>query len=141
MGTPAFASPEQFEGQSVDMRTDIYSLGVTLWYTLTGRVPFAGRTLDELRHHPARAALPVAQLKARKVPPAFVAVLRTMLAEDPADRPASARELVAALENCRPPAADADQRPLPGGRRPGKVLVVRTDGGARPGEAWGLLGG
>ena len=123
VGTPAFASPEQFERLPVDARTDIYSLGVTLWYTLTGRVPFAGRTLDELRFHPARQTLPVEQLTARKVPPAVVSLLRAMLAEDPAERPASARELVAALENCR--ATRADQPP-PGGRRPGKALVMRA---------------
>ena len=117
VGTPAFASPEQFERQPVDARTDIYSLGVTLWYALTGRVPFVGKTLEELRHHPARMRLPVEQLTAKKVPPAFVALLCAMLAEDPAHRPASARELATALENCRLPGADRG-RPLPNGRKP-----------------------
>src|SRR5882672_10656366 len=52
IGTPAFASPEQFasSGQTrVDTRSDIYSLGVTFWYLLSGRVPFVGRTLEEIR--------------------------------------------------------------------------------------------
>src|SRR6266404_3687897 len=52
IGTPAFASPEQFAstGQTpVDSRSDIYSLGVTLWYLLCGRTPFIGRTLEEVR--------------------------------------------------------------------------------------------
>ncbi len=101
VGTPAYASPEQFERKPVDARTDIYSLGVTLWYALTGQSPFTGRNLDELRYHPARIALPVEQLTAKKIPPAFVALLRAMLAENPAERPASARELVAAIEDCR----------------------------------------
>src|SRR5207248_7232927 len=52
IGTPAFASPEQFAGAGqlpVDTRSDIYSLAVTLWYLLTGRTPFVGRTMEEIR--------------------------------------------------------------------------------------------
>jgi len=43
VGTPAFASPEQFEHSALDVRSDIYSLGETLWFALTGKPPFAGR--------------------------------------------------------------------------------------------------
>ena len=52
IGTPAFASPEQFAGVAqcpIDTRSDIYSLGVTFWYLLTGRTPFVGRTMEEIR--------------------------------------------------------------------------------------------
>src|SRR4029079_3116549 len=51
IGTPAFASPEQFapsEQTKIDTRSDIYSLGVTFWYLLSGRVPLVGRTLREV---------------------------------------------------------------------------------------------
>src|SRR5437763_3529963 len=57
IGTPAFASPEQFAGAGqspIDTRSDIYSLGVTLWYLLSGRTPFVGRTIEELRSHQTR---------------------------------------------------------------------------------------
>src|SRR5262249_17455687 len=48
VGTPAFASPEQFEHSALDVRSDIYSLGETLWFALCGKTPFPGRTLSEI---------------------------------------------------------------------------------------------
>ena len=49
VGTPAFASPEQFTNVPVDVRSDIYSLGVTLWFLLTGHMLFSGRTIQEIQ--------------------------------------------------------------------------------------------
>src|SRR6266576_4823743 len=48
IGTPNFASPEQFGSGPVDVRSDIYSLGATLWFALTGKTPFAGRNIEEI---------------------------------------------------------------------------------------------
>ena len=48
VGTPATASPEQFEHAALDVRSDIYSLGETLWFALTGKTPFAGRSVEEI---------------------------------------------------------------------------------------------
>ncbi len=101
VGTPTFASPEQFSSGPIDARSDIYSLGVTLWYALTGLVPYTGRTIDEIRDCQTRTVLPVAHLVARKIPPPVIKLLRSTLAVDPAQRPASARELMEALESCR----------------------------------------
>jgi serine/threonine protein kinase/Tfp pilus assembly protein PilF len=94
-GTPDFASPEQLSAVPLDARSDIYSLGATLWYLLCGRTPFAGRALGEVHDH----ALPLEQLA--KAPPPVVALLRSMLAIDPDARPQSARELLTALRRCR----------------------------------------
>jgi serine/threonine protein kinase len=101
VGTPSFASPEQFGNGPVDARSDIYSLGATLWFALTGLAPHLGKTLEEIRDRKTRDDLPVAQLVARNVPEPLVKVLRSTLAIDPGERPASARELMKALESCR----------------------------------------
>jgi serine/threonine protein kinase/Flp pilus assembly protein TadD len=101
-GTPGFASPEQLTAGSTspDARSDIYSLGATLWYLLSGKPPFAGRTLRELREEQFQR-LPVEQLTAAKVPASLATLLHSMLAANPAKRPQSARELLAGLRQCR----------------------------------------
>jgi serine/threonine protein kinase len=102
VGTPAFASPEQFNEagvQEIDTRSDIYSLGVTLWYLLTGRVPFLSGSLKEIRAKQGKT-LPVEELRGLHVPGQVVSLLKSMLAPDPKDRPQSARELLSALHRC-----------------------------------------
>jgi len=102
IGTPAFASPEQFapsEETKIDTRSDIYSLGVTFWYLLSGRVPFVGRTLNDIRLSQTEP-LPIKQLKLGNVPARILALLKSMLASDPKDRPQSARELLSEVHRC-----------------------------------------
>jgi uncharacterized membrane protein YkvA (DUF1232 family) len=101
VGTPSFASPEQFGSGPVDARADIYSLGATIWFALTGLPPRSGKTIEEIRDRQTRDDLSVEQLVARKVPRPLVKVLRSTLAIDPGKRPASAQELMEALESCR----------------------------------------
>src|SRR5262249_28590501 len=61
VGTPAFASPEQFTNAPVDVRSDIYSLGATLWFALTGHMLFSGRSIEEIRDARRSKPLPIEQ--------------------------------------------------------------------------------
>ncbi|MFL6596444.1 MAG: protein kinase domain-containing protein [Chthoniobacterales bacterium] len=100
VGTPAFASPEQFTDAQVDVRSDIYSLGATLWYLLTGHRPFEGATIEQIRASQRSRALPIEQLKAARVPSRLISLLVSMLAPEPAARP-SVRALTSQLQDCR----------------------------------------
>lgn len=141
VGTPAYASPEQFadEGKPVDLRSDIYSLGVTLWYLLTGKVPFPGRTIGEIHHRQVHRALPLVQLSQARVPAPVVTLLRGMLDADPRKRPQTARELSGQLRHCREqiallappettPTAVAPGGELPRPGRHGRLPVIVSVG-------------
>ena len=97
-GTPEYASPEQFAGLPIDIRSDLYSLGATFWEMLTGRVPFQG-TASEVMHQHQHAPLPLEQLK--DVPQPVVVLLETLLQKDPAKRPQNPIELQALLRTLR----------------------------------------
>ncbi len=137
VGTPTYASPEQFAGgeHPVNIRSDIYSLGATLWYLLCGRVPFSGHSLEEIHARQLAQALPLDELAARKVPTRVTRLLCAMLATDPAARPASARELLGLLHRCREQGNYRAARGTDPGRRLGwavflSLLVVTVAGAA-----------
>jgi serine/threonine protein kinase len=99
-GTPEFASPEQFAGLALDTRSDLYSLGVTLWEGLTGRTPFRG-TPGEVMYQHQHTPLPLEELK--EVPQPMVTLLEVLLEKDPTRRFQSPNELLKAV----PTIADA----------------------------------
>src|SRR6478672_7873094 len=103
VGTPAFASPEQFEHAALDVRSDIYSLGETLWFALTGKTPFAGRSVEEIHRAQKSNVLPIEQLKGAHVPHRLKSLLESMLTFEPASRPGT-HELATRLERCSPEA-------------------------------------
>jgi serine/threonine protein kinase/tetratricopeptide (TPR) repeat protein len=106
VGTPSFASPEQSENKPVDVRSDIYSLGATLWFALTGKTPFAGRNIEEIRRAQKSDALPIEQLKTARIPSRMRSLLKSMLAIEPAARP-GVKDLAAALRRCSAQASGA----------------------------------
>jgi TolB-like protein/predicted Zn-dependent protease len=90
-GTPAYASPEQFAGVGTDIRSDLYSLGITLWEMLAGEVPFKGSTSRLIYQH-QHATLPVDKLT--HVPQPIIALLEVLLEKDPAQRFQTPTELL-----------------------------------------------
>jgi serine/threonine protein kinase len=94
IGTPAFASPEQIAGNSVDVRSDLYSLGITLWQMLICQTPFRGSQTEVMYQH-QHAPLPLEQVKG--VPQPVIALLEVLLEKDPPRRLQSATDLLNAL--------------------------------------------
>src|ERR1700738_3645177 len=97
-GTPGYASPEQFAGIGIDIRSDLYSLGITLWEMLSGKLPFQG-SATELMYQHQHAALPTEKLK--NFPAPIVALLEVLLAKDPSQRFQGAAQLQKALPKVR----------------------------------------
>jgi serine/threonine protein kinase len=93
-GTPEFASPEQFAGVSVDIRSDLYSLGITLWEMVTGKTPFRG-TSGEVMYQHQHSLLPLEELE--DIPQPLVVLLETLLEKDPGRRFEDPGELLKAI--------------------------------------------
>jgi serine/threonine protein kinase/Leucine-rich repeat (LRR) protein len=99
MGTPDYIAPEQaLESHTVDIRADLYSLGCTFYYLLTGRVPFGGGTLlQKLNKHQNQEARPVETLRP-DVSPGIARVVRKLMAKKPGDRYQTPAEVAVALK-------------------------------------------
>jgi len=143
MGTPEYMSPEQAQGQTLDWRTDIYSLGVVVYEMLTGQAPFTGDTARLLYSH-AHVPPPPLHTLNPKIPSGVEAVVTQSLAKNPADRPQQAGQFaqkLAAAARGEPvalPQVDKTPATLLAVPRPGSRLNRRLVGGAIGGVA--LLG-
>jgi serine/threonine protein kinase/WD40 repeat protein len=107
LGTVDYMAPEQaMNSREADARSDIYSLGCTLYYTLVGRPPYrGGGALERLLRH-RDAPIPSMRAERPDVPPELDDVLKCMLAKKPSDRYASMAELADALARCKEPHRD-----------------------------------
>ena len=112
-GTPQFAAPEQLRGEPLDARADIYAVGATLYYLLTGRPPLEAPDLRELVSKVASEKPPSPRLLRRDIPGGLAAVVLRCLAKAPAGRPQSYAELADLLR----PYVPADEVPAPLGPR------------------------
>jgi tetratricopeptide (TPR) repeat protein len=106
-GTPYYMSPEQTLGRSVDHRTDLYSLGVTAFELATGVLPFREGNVP---YHHVHTPAPDPRALRPELPEALAALIARCLRKDPAERPASAREIAGELRSLAPPGS-RDGRP------------------------------
>jgi pSer/pThr/pTyr-binding forkhead associated (FHA) protein len=97
-GTPHFISPEQAQGRPVDARSDLYSLGATAYFLVAGETPFDGDNVLEIVRKQIEEEPEPLRSKRADCPPKLAEVVAKLMRKDPADRYASAQELVEALE-------------------------------------------
>jgi serine/threonine protein kinase len=132
MGTPAYISPEQAQGQDVDQRSDIYSLGIILYEMVTGRVPFVADTpLAVLSKH-ISDPLPLPSIVKSDIHPSIEKVILKALAKEPKDRFSTADEFVTAWKHALTeaetvhPSAAATSKPV-------RYTVPSTSAQPKPG--------
>jgi serine/threonine protein kinase len=124
MGTPYYMSPEQAKGEKVDHRSDLYSLGATLYHMLTGRRLFdGGSPVSIVMKQASERPVPARQVEP-SIPEPVAALLDRVLEKDPAKRFASADELVRALDALKGPGASALPAAPPAAPPKRKAAVV-----------------
>jgi eukaryotic-like serine/threonine-protein kinase len=101
LGTPSFMSPEQLEGRTVTGRSDLFSLGVSLFQLLTGQLPFTADSMTGLMQQIAEAPHPPLRSYRPDLPVSLQSVLDRALAKNPDERYDSGAQMAAALEECR----------------------------------------
>ena len=101
LGTPSFMSPEQLEGRNVTGRSDLFSLGVSLFQLLTGQLPFSADSMTGLMQQIAEAPHPSLRAFRPDLPPCVESIIDRALAKNPDARYDSGAQMAAALEDCR----------------------------------------
>jgi serine/threonine-protein kinase len=138
IGTPAYMSPEQCEGKPVDARSDLYTLGLIIYELCAGALPFPSTASipQMLLAHVAQAP-PDLATRAPGVPPELARLVMSLLAKTPAERPADADAVIAALEGmpggtrgtAPSPAVDGATAPTAAGLKPATVAAATAAAG------------
>ncbi|MGW8849797.1 protein kinase domain-containing protein [Streptomyces xiamenensis] len=112
IGTPAYMSPEQVEGGTVDARSDLYAFGCVLYALATGRPPFHGASLYQLLRQQMESDPPPPSELRPELPAEWDELIMTLLAKDPDDRPDSASEVAERLRELAILAVDLPAEPV-----------------------------
>ncbi|WP_255409684.1 CHASE2 domain-containing serine/threonine-protein kinase [Acidovorax sp. 69] len=113
LGTPSFMSPEQLAGKKVDGRSDLYSLGITLFQLLTGTLPLRGESMTELMHKIANIEAPDIRQLRPDLSPAIAKVVTLSLQKRPEARYQTGRQFAADLRQAAAGPARSDSAPTP----------------------------
>lgn len=134
-GTPAYMSPEQIRGRGINVRSDIYSLGLVLYEIFTGKPTFRGDSLPELLRKQELESPTTPSVHVKGFDPLIEQIILQCLEKDPSDRPVSALHVAMALPGGNPlqVALEAGQTPSPE-----MVAAAPKKGAIRP--AWALTG-
>ena len=145
LGTAAYSSPEQLQGQKVTPKSDVYSFGATLYHAATGRRPFAGSPIEVANQHVLKAPVPPRERGAR-IGEGIEVLILDCLAKDPAERPDTARLYERLRERTAAPAGNQGPRTrreggsLPGAAPSGSAGVAKVSGVPGLGALKGKLG-
>ncbi|HYC61927.1 MAG TPA: serine/threonine-protein kinase [Thermoanaerobaculia bacterium] len=134
-GTPAYMAPEQLSGHQATVQSDLYALGLVMFELFTGKRAHSGRTLPErMRELTSEITTPSSLI--RDLDPTVERIILRCLANDPVQRPASAREVIHSLPGGDPLAAAMAAGETPS---PRVVAAAGSEGSLRPRTAWALL--
>ena len=111
LGTASYMSPEQADGDPLDFRSDIFSLGATLYHLVCGQLPYTGNTSQKIMRRVATGPVPDPRRANPALSEAVAGVLGRMMAKDPAQRYQTHAELIADLESCAQGRAPISHRP------------------------------
>ena len=125
-GTPAYVAPEQISRATTDQRTDIYSLGATLFHLMTGHQPFNGPTLEDIIWGHLEKPFPIEIAREANVPTGWIHLIKKMMEREPEKRFADYRELRVALENVHGFRYETTELEAP--EQPAKLVCVPRTG-------------
>jgi len=142
LGTPYYVSPEQARGEEIDIRSDIYSLGITLYFLVTGEHPYTAATAPEVMRMHIVEPVPSARKRRPDLSAEFDELLGGMLAKDRKKRPETPAELVRLIERVRQGDGggrdrDARRRPERAKERPARAAPASKADGPKIGAGAG----